>query len=392
MLTSGDFKISPRVSRQISSPLTEIFELRDNYLSSANSFDLIDGSQGVPNYPPPIEVMNEIRNASQERESYSYTDRRGILTLRDAICDDFGSNYGFQVNTDEVLITSGCNAAFCVAASTILDQGDEVIVPSPHYFNHPMWLEMIGAKVVDSQSKANGEPDFDEIINLISPNTRAVVLVSPGNPTGATISAQTLEEVTLLLAQRGIYVILDETYRAFSEQAQLAFSGSQFDQNPNLIRLLSFSKELAIPGLRVGAACANRTLTHEMLKVHDCFSICTPLIGQLAAEAGLKHGNNWKLQRTSCIAKKRNRFSELISDQDRGFEIIQCGGFFAWLKHPFRDMSSWEVTRKLLFEAGLLTLPGCLFGKGQEAYVRVGVASLDEEEIKSFISRSSNLR
>lgn len=386
-----EFRISKRVSSQISSPLTQLFELRDRYLRSPDAIELIDASQGVPNYPPPKVVKDAIEQASHSSETYKYSDRRGILDLREAIRLDFQNRDSFIANVEDILVTSGCNAAFCVTASALLDPGDQAIVPLPYYFNHPMWLEMLGAEVVEANSNANGTPDLDHIFDLITPLTRVVVLVSPGNPTGATIPAKELEEFTDRVGEAGIYVILDETYRAFSDHDKDPFVGSSFDRHPNLIRLLSFSKELAIPGLRVGAACANSAIVPELLKVHDCFSICPSRIGQLAAVEGLTHGTPWKLEQVLNVRKRRSRFLRLVSSSSSGFEISAIGGFFAWLRHPFVGLSSWEAAEKLLAEAGLLTLPGGLFGRGQESHIRVGLAGLSFDEIEMFAHRCKGL-
>lgn len=387
MLGQGKFPISKRVTQQAPSPLTQIFELRDSYLRSERKLDLIDASQGVPSYPPPKSIQRVLQKAALQSESYSYTDRQGIFELRDAICKDFKVKSGFELSTNEVLITSGCNAAFCVAVTALLENEDEVIVPRPYYFNHPMWIEMIGGKVVDVPLDVGGELNVSNIIDAITPKTRAVIVVSPGNPMGASAPKQQLEMLAQKLGHRGIFLILDETYRAFSESLECPFSCASFSDFPNLVRLLSFSKELAIPGLRVGAVCANSEIIPEMLKVHDCFSICTPKIGQLATIEGLLDQSPWKKEKILAIAEKRETFRDAMHKAPRGFKMEACGGFFSWLKHPIDGMFSWDVSRKLVTEIGILTLPGSLFGPGQESYLRIGLAGLSLAEIEEFPKR-----
>jgi aspartate/methionine/tyrosine aminotransferase len=275
-----------------------------------------------------------------QADAFSYTDRQGLKQLRQAVSVDFKKNYGFSIGEHEILITAGCNEAFCVAACAVLDQGDEAIIPRPYYFNHPMWLDIIGVHVIEAECSANAMPDLDQINQLVSDRTRVVVLVSPGNPTGANIPSSDLEEFVKRLGSRGVYVVLDETYRLFSEDGPKAFESGNFDKFPNLIRLLSFSKEFAIPGLRIGAACAHEALTRQMLKIHDCISICAPHIGQKAVLHGLKVGRAWQDEIKQSVRRKRKLLIEAINKVPTGFEVISSGGFFVWVRHPFQRMTS----------------------------------------------------
>jgi len=387
-------RTSNRSNRQVNSPLSRAFELRGEYLASqlAKSMPLIDASQGVPNYAPPAALLRELEQRAQETKSYTYTDRRGIAALRHAISSDCRKNYSFTIDPDEVLVTAGCNEAFCAAAFAVLDIGDQVIVPRPYYFNHPMWLDLIGAEVIWADGRTSGIPDLEEVKSLVNEKVRALVLVSPNNPTGAEIEAQSLHEICNFLKEREIFVILDETYRLFAKSKTKPLAGSSFADYPNVIRLLSFSKEFAVPGMRMGAVAAERSLTEEILKTHDCISICAPHIGQLAVLAAMNGSRAWQEEKSSDVLEKGLLLDKILASVGNGFELSSCGGFFGWMRHPFRELKYWEVVEKFLAETGVLVLPGTLFGDGQDEHVRIGFANLTHREIQEVGKRFKGLR
>jgi aspartate/methionine/tyrosine aminotransferase len=118
-----------------------------------------------------------------------------------------------------------------------------------------------------------------------------------------------------------------------------------------------------------------------MLKIHDCISICAPHIGQKAVLHGLKVGRAWQDEKKQSVRRKRKLLIEAINKVPTGFEVISSGGFFVWVRHPFQRMTSWQVVEELLLEAGILVLPGGLFGDGQEDKLRISFANLSESEI-----------
>ena len=351
---------------------------------------MLDASQGAPNYPPPISMAKSIIASIHEEHGYSYTYRQGLPELREEVAQELNQEHNFLTDAENILITSGCNAAFCSTMSALLNPDDEVILPVPYYFNHKMWIEQTGAKPILTPHLESGIPDVKSIQEKINSRTRAIVIVSPGNPTGATIPVFEQEKLVHLAKSFNIALILDETYRDFAKNGTGSpFSGQGFELFPELIRLLSFSKELAIPGFRVGAVCAHSSLIVEILKIHDCFSICTPHLSQIATITGLRSAKEWRKTKSIEIASKRQLFTNLIADQPGGFNEASAGGFFSWIKHPFPNLNSWEVVERLLEKEGILTLPGSIFGPGQDEMIRVSVANLTELEINTLSQKFS---
>src|SRR5690606_30186882 len=183
--------------------------------------------------------------------------------------------YGGAIDSEEVAITQGCNQAFCTAMSALAGAGDEVILPTPWYFNHKMWLDMMGVAAVPLATGPGLVPDADAAAALITPRTRAIVLVTPNNPGGAEYPAASLRAFFDHARDRGLALIVDETYRDFDSR-----SGAPHDlfTDPGwrgtLIHLYSFSKAFRLTGHRVGALVADRGFLAECEKFLDCVAIC----------------------------------------------------------------------------------------------------------------------
>ena len=221
---------------------------------------LIDVAQAVPGYPPPAALTRHLAALMPEPATARYTEIEGIPTLRRAVAAHMSAFYDARIATAEVAITAGCNQAFCLALMALAGAGDEVILPLPYYFNHRMWLDMLGVTAVHLPFRPDrgGVPDPDEAAALIGPRTRAIVLVSPNNPTGAVYPKATLAAFRDLARARGIALVIDETYKDF-----LASDGpphglfAAADWADTVIQLYSFSKVYCLTGYRVGAVLAS---------------------------------------------------------------------------------------------------------------------------------------
>jgi aspartate/methionine/tyrosine aminotransferase len=215
--------------------------------------------------------------------------------------------------------------------------------------------------------------------SLITPRTRAIVLITPGNPSGVTIPPTEIAAFAALARRRGIALILDETYRSFRDTRQPAhplFADPAW--RSTLVSLHSYSKDLAIPGYRVGCVIAAPELNREVLKLMDCVAICSPRIGQEAALAGLTRAGTWRRARAAEIARCRTRLGEALAARPGGFETVSIGGFFAWVRHPFTDRPTSDVVRDLLLQHDTLVIPGTAFLPDDRRMLRVSVGRVDE--------------
>ncbi|MGB8811925.1 MAG: aminotransferase, partial [Paracoccaceae bacterium] len=220
---------------------------------------LINVSQAAPVDSPPLGLRQAIADAALNNpDAHLYGPVLGLPALRAEIASQWSASYGGTITPDQTAITQGCNQAFTAVMSTLAGAGDEVILPTPWYFNHKMWLDMQGVAAIPLPTGPTLIPDAGLAATLITPRTRAIVLVSPNNPGGVEYPAATLSAFRDLARAHNLALIVDETYRDFDSR-----SGAPHDlfadQNwaDTLIQLYSFSKAYRLTGHRVGAIVAS---------------------------------------------------------------------------------------------------------------------------------------
>jgi aspartate/methionine/tyrosine aminotransferase len=308
--------------------------------------------------------------------------------LRDAFAADLSRGYQSPVGADQMVVTAGCNQAFCLVAQALAEPGDEIIEVLPYYFNYDMWLRMNGVvpRYLDPGPDLMPDPEAAEA--LITPRTRAIVLVTPGNPSGVTIPPDVLAGFYELAKRHDIALILDETYRSFRDTVQPAhelFADPEWPQT--LVGLHSFSKDLAIPGYRVGAVIASPELCREVMKLLDCVAICPPRVGQEAAWAGLTLAQEWRRARANEVTDRRRWLETVMADRPGGFELLSCGGFFGWIRHPFTDRATAEVVRDLITRYDTLVISGTAFLPDDRQVFRVSFGNVDRAGLTDFAGR-----
>lgn len=352
---------------------------------------LIDVCQAVPGYPPPAALVGFMGEAIQDPATHRYTEIAGLPGLREALAADIRQVYAAEpVAAANVMITAGCNQAFCLALSALAGAGEEVILPLPYYFNYQMWLEMNGvvARHVGFQASGGGVPDLEEIAGAIGPRTRAVVLISPNNPTGAVYPAAFLEAAFVLCQARGVALVLDETYRDFRpDDAPPHGLFQRPDWDRTLVHLYSFSKVFCLTGHRVGAIVGAPALLAEIAKAMDCVAICAPHLGQRAAEWGLKSLGDWRAGNAELMRGRLAALRAAFAARDVGYEIVSAGAYFAYLRHPHAGQASAAVARRLADRQNLLALPGSMFGPGQDDYLRLAFANVAAETMAVVAER-----
>ncbi|MEU0940337.1 aminotransferase [Embleya sp. NPDC005971] len=377
-------KLIPRTLEQPASPIGAVQAL---LAERRGDRELIDLSQGVPAYAPAPAVVEWVAEAARRPDTSLYAARSGIPELRELMAEELSASYRGTVDERQVLITAGCNQAFCVAVSSLATAGDEVLLPVPYYFNHDMWLRMDHLVPVYLPVGRDFVPDVEAAERALTSKTKAMVLVTPGNPTGATIPPAVIADFAGLAVRRDIVLILDETYRSFRQSdapphdlfRAPGWSG-------HVVSLHSFSKDFALPGYRVGALVGHPDLLTEAGKLLECMTICAPGIAQEAAIAGLRGALDWRRERASETGAKLDRFRSLMADAPGGFELRASGAFFGWVRHPF-PQSTYEVVRGLVTEQDVAVLPGSLFMPSDERFLRFSVAALKERQFGKLRAR-----
>ena len=378
-------RLTPRTTQEIDSPMGATYAL---LAGRRGERDLLDLAQAAPAYPPAPEVIEHVSAVAHERNSGAYVPSPGLPKLRDAFAADLSESYGGRVGADQLVMTAGCNQAFCLVAQALAEPGDEIIEVLPYYFNYDMWLRMNGVVPRYLEPGPDLVPDPAAAEALITPRTRAIVLISPNNPSGVTLPPDVLAAFYELARRHDIALILDETYRTFrgtGEPAHDLFTDPDWPRT--LISLHSFSKDLAIPGYRVGAVAGSAELKREVMKLLDCVAICPPRPGQEAAWAGLTAAGQWRRDRAAEIAAKLHWLDTVMADRPGGFEVVTRGGFFAWLRHPFPGHATDDVVRELITRYDTLVISGTAFLPDDRQVFRVSVGNADQAALTEFAAR-----
>ena len=350
----------------------------------------VDLSQAAPGESPPPELLERAAAAAGSAEAACYGSIFGDASLREALAGDMRAFYGGDVSQEDVAVTTGCNQAFVIAMMALARAGDAVLLPAPWYFNHEMTLRMLGveARLLPTRAEAGFVPDVEAARALIDNRLRAIVLVTPNNPTGAVYPAATIAAFADLCRENGLALVLDETYRDFLPDGAAAphdlFTAP--DWRETLIHLYSFSKSYAVPGWRLGALVAGSARQAEIGKALDCVQICPPRAGQQAIAWGVGALREWRAANRAAINARAAAFKTSMSGLN-GWRVDQIGAYFAYVRHPFESAPADEVARLLAESWGVLALPGSFFGPGQERHLRVAFANADAAGIVEAASR-----
>ena len=353
---------------------------------------LINVSQAAPVEPPPAALIDHMAKIIYDEDTHLYGPVLGLPALRSELADQWSRSYGGEIHSNQVGITSGCNQAFSATVAMLCGQDDEIILPTPFYFNHKMWLDMAGVRTITLACRGDMIPDPEEAAQLITAKTRAIVLVTPNNPCGVEYPADVVMKFYELAKERQIALIIDETYRDFHSQTGAPhnlFHKKCWDDT--LIQLYSFSKAYRLTGHRVGSVIASKTRITEIEKFLDTVSICPNQLGQKAALWGLQNLGKWLANERLEILTRRSLIEENFPRlAAKGWKLLGLGAYFAYLKHPF-DISSDTLARHLVDAASVLTLPGTMFVKDTdqsgEGQLRIAFANIDAHRINLLFDR-----
>jgi aspartate/methionine/tyrosine aminotransferase len=357
---------------------------------------LLNVSQAAPVDSPPLGLRQAIAEAAlNDPQAHLYGPVLGLPALRAEIAAHWSAIYGGTVRPDQVAITQGCNQAFTAVMATLAGSGDEVILPTPWYFNHKMWLDMASVTTVALDAGPTLIPDAAACAALITDRTRAIVLVSPNNPGGVEYPAETLSAFRDLARAHGLALIVDETYRDFDSRTgrpHELFTDPAWDDT--LIQLYSFSKAYRLTGHRVGAITASTARLSEVEKFLDTVAICPSQLGQIGALWGMQNLSQWVAgERDEILARRKSMSDGFHALQ--GWKLLGCGAYFAYVEHPF-DMASDALCKRLVDDCAILMLPGTMFqpegspaGKRQ---IRIAFANVDSDGIAEMFRRLAAFR
>lgn len=356
---------------------------------------LMNLSQAAPVDPPPEPLRQAMAEAVlNTAQAHLYGPVLGLPELRAEVAAQWSAAYGGTITDKQVAITAGCNQAFVATMATIAGPGDQVLLPTPWYFNHKMWLDMAGIETLALPTGPDLLPDPERAAALLTERTRAIALVSPNNPAGVEYPPEIIAAFRDLAKRLGITLILDETYRDFhSSEARPHDLFTDPNWDADIVHLYSFSKAYRLTGHRVGALITSTERLVEVEKFLDTVSICPPQIGQIAALYGMRNLGNWVAGERQEVLNRRAALAEAFAALE-GWEVQGLGAYFAYLKHPYSAPSD-AVAKALVSAAGILVLPGTMFGPKGEARaqqtLRLAFANADAAGLQETARRLAGL-
>jgi aminotransferase len=350
-------------------------------------FDLVTETKGVislgvgePDFVTPWHIR-EACIYSLEKGFTMYTSNLGLLELREAIARDLAGSYGVKYDPrSQILITVGVSEALDLAFRALVGPGDEVLIPEPSYVSYAPGVILAGGTPVmmPTTMENNFQLTARQVEAAITPETKALLLCYPNNPTGAVMGREELLKISEVARARNLIVISDEIYDKLTYIGEHTCLAALPEMRERTVLLNGFSKAYAMTGWRVGYAAGNPDFIEAMTKIHQYSMLCAPITAQMAALEALKNGAGG-MQR---MAQQYNRRRHLVmqSFKDMGLPCFEPGGaFYAFPQVSITGLKSEAFAEELLKEEQVAVVPGNAFGPSGDDFVRISyAASVDD--------------
>ena len=344
-------------------------------------FDIVatmDGAISLGVGEPDFVTPWSVRDAgiySLEKGKTHYTSNSGMMELREEICNYLKRRFNLSYNYKETLVTVGGSEAIALAMKTLLNPGDEVLVPEPSFVCYKPCAIIAGGVPVPVQTTAENSFKLtkEDVIKHITPRTKLLVLSYPNNPTGAVMTKEDLEDIVQVAKEYNLIVISDEIYAELTYGRKHVSIASFPDMKDRTVLVNGFSKAYAMTGWRMGYVCGNEEIIKAMTKVHQYEIMCAPTVSQFAAVEALRNGD-------SAIEEMRDEYDRrrrLIVDgfNNLGLTCFEPqGAFYIFPSIRSTGMKSEEFCEKLLMNKKLALVPGTAFGESGEGFLRVSYA------------------
>lgn len=351
--------------------------------------------QGVVNYGPPAQAIAALPGLMGDIQLNKYQAVLGYPALVDALKQKLADENNVRIGADSmVMVTAGSNMAFLNCVLAIADAGDEFILPMPYYFNQEMAVRMCGCVPVPVPVNDDWTLNVEALAAAITPRTRAIVTVSPNNPTGAVYSQESLTAVNRLCAEKGIYHFSDEAYEYFTYEGVKHFSPASLPgASKHTFSFYSMSKNYGMASWRLGYVVFPADLFDAMNKVQDTNLICAPVPSQLLALEVLNFGRAWVQPKVDALATVRQNVYQAL---DTLGDLIQYpktqGAFYVLMKLPGLKGSAdaLDFNRAMAVNHKVVSIPGFAFGltETQDAnYQRLSYGALESASVTEGVQR-----
>jgi aspartate/methionine/tyrosine aminotransferase len=359
-----------------------------------NSPGTLSLGQGMVSYPPPDSALEAIVDFGKKSDHHIYGPANGDPQLLKMIEKKLLDENGIDVADGyRVMVTAGSNMAFLNVLLAISDPGDEIILPLPYYFNQEMAVRMLNRTPVSASTDDNFQLNIRSLRAAINSNSRAIVTVSPNNPSGAVYPEDAIYAVNELCREHGLYHISDEAYEYFTYDGARHFSpGSIKAAHNHTISLYSLSKAYGFASWRIGYVVFPEKLQIPLFKVQDTNLICPPLITQFAAIGALSAGSTYCKKQLVKLNSVRNQVMshlETLSNSGHCRMTATEGAFYLLLKLS-ANTNDVEIVKALIDDFKIATIPGSAFGLHEGCYLRLSYGMLDQPLIDIALERLIN--
>ena len=330
---------------------------------------------GEPDFNVPENIKQAMKNSIDDNDTH-YTPNKGYIELREAIVDKFKKDNGIETNPDNIIVTVGASEALYMCAQAFIESGDEVILPNPSFLSYEACVKLADGKIIPVDCKMENEFKLkaDDVSEKITKNTKAIMLNSPSNPTGAVMEKEDIKAIADLSIDNDFLIISDEIYEKIIYDKK-HYSPAKYSDN--VITLNGFSKTYAMTGLRIGYLTANEEYTEELLKIHQYNIACASTVSQRGAYEALTGPQD---EVTKMVNEFKNRRDLIVKRlNEMGYETVNAEGAF----YVFPKIEDKEFVQKAA-KAGVITVPGAAFGSNGENHVRMSYANSYENIEKAM--------
>ena len=376
-----DAKIASNIKAVPFSGIRKFFDL------ASTMEDVISLGVGEPDYSAPDKVISACIDSLKRKET-SYTSNWGLLELRREIASLFHNLYGVDyAPEDEIMVTVGVSEAIGIILTTLLNQGDEVLIPDPAYLAYPACVSIAGGKpvLVPTFAKDDFKLTVDELEKKVTSRTKAILIGYPNNPTGTVMDRDPLLEIADFARRHDLVVISDEIYCDLTYEGNHTCFASLPGMKERTLTMNGFSKSYAMTGLRVGYVCGPREVMEAIYKVHQYEILCASVTSQYGAIAALRHCDEDVKAMYNEYAARRELVYEGLKDM--GLSVSKPkGAFYIFPDISITGMNDEEFADRLLREEKVGVVPGTCFGEQGKNHIRISYAA-SRENLREALRR-----
>lgn len=389
--------LSSRPSLIKASPIRRIAALLDE---ARRKEDIISFGGGAPSLPPPEEVIeflvDNLKKNPQKTVAYGST--RGLMELRELIAEDLKKYWGVDYDpSEEILIVNGGTEGIYLALATILEPNEEVIILDPTYLGYSEAIKLFNGKIrrVPVTVENGYQPNIEDVEKVVSPLTKAFILLSPDNPTGRIVSEKFVKELVDLAVKYDFWIIFDAVYKHISYGRPTPWVDKFPEARSRTITINSFSKEASIPGFRLGYVTGPKEAIEAMERIKQYVSLAPDTVGQIAMIRFYQDGIKDRYLKDVVIPtyrKRRDLMYKLIKEYLPEAKTVMPEGAFYF----FVDIRSYleamgrndeEFANRLLYRKSVVVIPGIFFGERGRGHIRMTFVSEPEERIEEGVRR-----